>query len=47
MWLLALTGYSRPEDRDRCIDAGFDGHLVKPVDPDALANAIRSNSLRH
>lgn len=37
--LAALTGYSRPEDRTRARDAGFDLYLVKPVDPTALAVA--------
>ena len=36
MLLIALTGYGRPEDQRRSLDAGFDAHLVKPVDPDAL-----------
>jgi CheY-like chemotaxis protein len=35
-FLVALTGYSRPEDRQRTTDAGFDAHLVKPVDPNDL-----------
>jgi signal transduction histidine kinase len=30
--LIALTGYGQPEDVRRAQDAGFDGHLVKPVD---------------
>jgi len=30
--LVALTGYGRPEDRARALRAGFDMHLVKPVD---------------
>jgi CheY-like chemotaxis protein len=34
--LVALTGYGRPEDRERAIQSGFDAHLVKPVDPDEL-----------
>jgi CheY-like chemotaxis protein len=34
--LVALTGYGRPEDRDRALESGFDAHLVKPVDPEAL-----------
>ena len=29
--LIALTGYGRPEDRQRVIEAGFDDHLVKPL----------------
>ena len=38
--LVALTGYGQPADRQRGRDAGFDEHLVKPVDPKALAEMI-------
>lgn len=38
--LVALTGYGRPEDRQRAFDAGFDVHLMKPVDPDRLVEII-------
>ena len=38
--LIALTGYGQPEDRERAFDAGFDMHLVKPVDRDQLAAAL-------
>ena len=34
--LIALTGYGRDEDRHRSLQAGFDHHLTKPVDPAAL-----------
>jgi CheY-like chemotaxis protein len=34
--LVAVTGWGRPEDRDRTRSAGFDRHLVKPVAPAAL-----------
>src|SRR5262249_3503691 len=34
--LVALTGYGREEDRRRAHEAGFDWHLVKPVDPEVL-----------
>jgi CheY-like chemotaxis protein len=34
--LVAITGYSELEDRERMKDAGFDRHLVKPVEPLAL-----------
>jgi CheY-like chemotaxis protein len=34
--LVALTGYGSPSDRDRSRQAGFDLHLIKPVDPQAL-----------
>jgi signal transduction histidine kinase/CheY-like chemotaxis protein len=30
--LVALTGYGRPEDRQRSVEAGFDTHLTKPPD---------------
>ena len=36
MRLIALTGYGQDEDRRRALDAGFDQHLVKPVDIDRL-----------
>ena len=38
--LVALTGYGLPEDRERAMAAGFDLHLVKPVDPEALATLL-------
>jgi CheY-like chemotaxis protein len=38
--LVALTGYGQPEDRERARDAGFDAHLVKPVDPELLDAAL-------
>jgi CheY-like chemotaxis protein len=34
--LVALTGWGQETDRRRSREAGFDGHLVKPVEPDAL-----------
>ena len=34
--LIAVTGYGREEDRRRALEAGFDAHLVKPVNPDVL-----------
>lgn len=38
--LIALTGYGQPEDRDRALRAGFDLHMVKPVQPDLLARVL-------
>ena len=35
--LIAITGYGRAEDRERAREAGFDDHLLKPVDPHSLA----------
>jgi PAS domain S-box-containing protein len=34
--LVAMTGYGMEEDRRRSREAGFDHHLVKPVDPEGL-----------
>ena len=39
-FLVALTGYSDPEDRRRAVEAGFDAHVVKPVDPDELTRLL-------
>jgi len=39
-YLVALTGYGAPEDRQRALDAGFDAHLAKPVDNEMLAAVI-------
>jgi K+-sensing histidine kinase KdpD len=38
--LVALTGYGQPGDRRRSMDAGFDAHLVKPVDLERLLRAL-------
>ena len=37
---IALTGYGQAEDRRRALDAGFDVHLTKPVDPDRLQRLL-------
>jgi CheY-like chemotaxis protein len=42
--LVALTGYGLPDDLKRSRGAGFDAHLVKPVDPVKLAAAIRGGT---
>jgi signal transduction histidine kinase len=34
--LIALSGWGRDEDRAKSSDAGFDGHMVKPVAPDDI-----------
>ena len=38
--LIAMSGYGQPEDRDRSFAAGFDRHLIKPVDPRRLARLL-------
>ncbi|RZL10057.1 MAG: response regulator [Rubrivivax sp.] len=37
MLLVALTGWGQQQDKDATAQAGFDHHLVKPVNPDDLA----------
>jgi signal transduction histidine kinase len=37
---IALTAYARDEDRQRSLNAGFQNHIAKPVDPCELADAI-------
>jgi signal transduction histidine kinase len=34
--LIAVSGYGREEDRHRSLEAGFDHHMTKPVEPDEL-----------
>ena len=38
--LIALTGWGQERDRQRTSEAGFDAHLVKPVDPEVLRRTI-------
>ncbi len=38
--LVALTGFGQSEDKSRAFDAGFDGHLVKPVSIKDIEAAI-------
>ncbi len=38
--LVALTGWGQDEDRRRSMEAGFDHHVVKPVDFDALEKLL-------
>jgi PAS domain S-box-containing protein len=40
--LVAMTGYASDADRQRCQEAGFDHHLVKPVDLEALQRLMTS-----
>jgi len=40
MVLIALTGYGQSEDRKRAFEAGFDAHLVKPVNFENLLSLL-------
>jgi CheY-like chemotaxis protein len=39
---VALTAHARDEDRRRSLAAGFQGHMAKPLEPDALAEFVVS-----
>ena len=40
LYLVAVTGYGQPKDRDQALAAGFDDYLVKPFDRDRLAKLL-------
>ncbi len=42
VYLVALTGYGQAKDREAVFQAGFDQHLVKPVNPQELIRIINS-----
>jgi CheY-like chemotaxis protein len=44
--LIAMTGWDRPSARDQSLLAGFDHHLVKPVDLDSLAAILSDYATR-
>ena len=44
--LVALTGWGQEEDRRRSKEAGFDFHIVKPVEPAALQNILASENAK-
>lgn len=44
--LVAMTGYGQPEDRKRALEAGFDLHLIKPVDFGMLDQILEREALK-
>jgi CheY-like chemotaxis protein len=42
--LVAITGYGQEHDRQRCLDAGFAEHLVKPVEWRQVLAAVEHES---
>lgn len=43
--LIAVTGYGQPQDREQALAAGFNAHVVKPVDPDALERLLSASGM--
>ena len=41
-FLVALTGFGQPDDRERSLAAGFDRHLTKPADLDLMRRLLDS-----
>jgi len=46
IFMVALTGYAQPEDRAQALRAGFDMHLVKPIDRNDLVAVLSAAELR-
>jgi CheY-like chemotaxis protein len=42
--LVAITGFGREQDVQRCWEAGFNLHLLKPVDPDTLERLLTAEA---
>lgn len=40
--VIAMTAYAVKGDRERCLDAGMDGYIAKPIKPDTLNNEIEA-----
>ena len=43
MFLVAITGWGQDEDRRRALASGFDAHMTKPANPDALLGLIATH----
>ena len=44
--IIAMTAHAMVEERDRCLALGMNGHLTKPIDPEALVRTVAQWALR-
>lgn len=44
VYMVAITGYGQPDDRRRALEAGFDLHLIKPLDMGVLDRVLTTRS---
>jgi CheY-like chemotaxis protein len=45
VWIVAMTAHALKPDRDRCLEAGMDGYLPKPIDRMALFDAVERKGI--
>ena len=45
--IIAVSGYGQEEDRRRSREAGFDHHLIKPLDQDVLLSLLSAEGVDH
>lgn len=38
--IVAVTSYAMPGDRERCMEAGCNGYIEKPIDPDTFVQEV-------
>jgi CheY-like chemotaxis protein len=46
VYMVAITGYGQPDDRKRALEAGFDLHLIKPIDIAVLERLLSREVLK-